>query len=250
MSDADAMPTVFITGASRGVGAALAGRFAAEGWRVLASCRDPRDAAELDAERRAPHGVRIEKLVLDVSDFDAIKKLSFELTNRPIDVLLMNAAATGGGVGSFGDTDYVAWDRYHRVNSQAPMRLAECFVEQVSASRRKIMFAISSRVGATPSYGFVGYRASKSALNQVVFQLSLALAARGITCACAHPGWVRTRATGNTGALAPADSAELLFQVIDGLSLADTGHFFDPDGSRLPIVTQQLEARSYAKANP
>jgi NAD(P)-dependent dehydrogenase (short-subunit alcohol dehydrogenase family) len=244
------MPTVLITGASRGVGAALAGRFATAGWQVLATCRDPADAAELDAARSGRDGARIEKLPLDVGDFAAIEALARKLTNRAIDVLLMNAAATGGTAGEFGHTDYAAWDRYHRINTQAPMRLAECFAPHVAASRRKIMFAISSRVGAKPAYGFVGYRASKSALNQVVFQLSLALAARGITCACAHPGWVQTRATGNTGALTAAQSAGMLFRVIDHLKPADTGCFFDPDGSRLPIVTQQLEARSYAKANP
>ena len=244
------MPTVFITGASRGVGAALAGRFATAGWQVLASCRDPVDAAELDSACRGQGGARIEKLPLDVGDFFAIEALARKLTNRAIDVLLMNAAVTGGEAGEFGATDYATWDRYHRVNTQAPMRLAECFAPQVAASQRKIMFAISSRVGARPAYGFVGYRASKSALNQVVFQLSLALAAQGITCACAHPGWVQTRATGNSGALKPAQSADMLFRLIDRLTLADSGCFFDPDGSRLPIVTQQLEARSYAKANP
>jgi NAD(P)-dependent dehydrogenase (short-subunit alcohol dehydrogenase family) len=182
------MPTVFITGASRGVG-----------------------AAELDAVGRGQAGSRIEKLPLDVGNFSAIEALAQKLTNRSIDVLLMNAAATGGVAEAFGATDYAAWDRYHRINTQAPMRLAECFAPHVAASQRKIMFAISSRVGARPLYGFVGYRASKSALNQVVFQLSLVLAARDIACACAHPGWVQTRATGNTGVLTPAESAGMLF---------------------------------------
>lgn len=246
----EAMPTVLITGASRGVGAALAGRFAAAGWWVLAACRDPRDADELDAQRTAEPGRRIDKLTLDVGDFRAVEALAAELRETRIDVLLLNAAATGGDVGEFGATDYAAWDRYHRINTQAPMKLAEAFVEQVAASERRTIFAISSRVGAQPTYGFVGYRASKSALNQVVFQLSLVLAARGITCACAHPGWVRTRATGNTGALSPSDSAGMLFELIDKLTPADNGCFFDPDGTRLPIVTRQTEPRPYAKANP
>jgi NAD(P)-dependent dehydrogenase (short-subunit alcohol dehydrogenase family) len=244
------MPTVLITGASRGVGAALAARFAAAGWWVLAACRDPRNADELDALCAAQPEAQIDKFALDVGDFAAVDSLARELTTTRLDVLLMNAAATGGEAGAFGATDYAAWDRYHRINTQAPMKLAEALVEQVAASERKIIFAISSRVGATPSYGFVGYRASKSALNQVIFQLSLALAPRGITCACAHPGWVRTRATGNTGALWPRDSADMLYKLIDRLTPKDTGCFFDPDGTRLPIVTRQLESKPYAKANP
>ena len=248
------MPTVLLTGAARGLGAALAQRFAMAGWRVLATCRNPHDAAELDqvlAELPTVANVgSIVKMALDVSDFTAIEKLSQALRNEPIDVLLSNAAHTGGASGEFGRTDYAAWDRYHRVNSQAPMKLAESFVEQVAASERRIIFAVSSRVGPKPSFGFVGYRASKSALNQVVLQLSLALSSRGITCACAHPGWVQTRATGHQGALSARQSAALLFTVINQLEMSQTGGFFDPDGSRLPIVTQQLMVRDYAKTNP
>jgi NAD(P)-dependent dehydrogenase (short-subunit alcohol dehydrogenase family) len=241
--------TVLITGAGRGLGAALAGTFAAAQWCVLASCRNPPDAAELDAYI-ARYPTAITKLALDVSEFAAIEALAQQLQGTAIDVLLSNAAATGGAVGEFGRTDYAAWDIYHRVNTQAPMRLAECFVEHLAASRRKVFFAISSRVGARPSFGFVGYRASKSALNQVVLQLSLALAPRGITCACAHPGYVQTRATQYSGALTPAASAAMLYRVIDTIDLRQTGRFFDPDGSCLPIVTQQTETRSYAKSNP
>ena len=93
----------------------------------------------------------------------------------------------------------------------------------------------------------VGYRASKSALNQVMFQLALVLRARGISCAAAHPGYVATRATGYAGAMTPAQSADALFAIVDRLDLSQTGQFFDPDGSVLPLVTQQLAAKPYAK---
>jgi NAD(P)-dependent dehydrogenase (short-subunit alcohol dehydrogenase family) len=128
------------------------------------------------------------------------------------------------------------------------MRMAEAFVEHVASSRRRVIFAIGSRVGPQPTFGYVGYRATKSALNQVIFQLSLALAPRGIACAVAHPGYVATRATGHRGAMTPAQSADALFRIVDRLDLAHTGCFFDPDGSTLPIVTQQRSAKPYARA--
>jgi NAD(P)-dependent dehydrogenase (short-subunit alcohol dehydrogenase family) len=242
---------VLITGSSRGVGAALAVQFARAGWQVEATCRDPAAAAELDGlvAAMADDGARalLRKHALDVADPAAIRALAAQLAGQPIDVLLLNAAATGGDAGAFGATDYAAWDLYHRVNTQSPMRMAEAFVEHVAASRRRVMFAISSRVGPAPTFGYVGYRASKSALNQVMFQLSIALTPRGICCAAAHPGYVATRATGHRGAMTAAESAAALFAVIDRLDLSGTGRFYDPDGSVLPLVTQQTATKPYAR---
>jgi NAD(P)-dependent dehydrogenase (short-subunit alcohol dehydrogenase family) len=233
-----------------GIGAALAIRFARAGWQVLATCRDPTAAGELDALCAALEPAtraRIAKSRLDLGDPASIAGAALALEGTPIDVLLLSGAATGGAAGEFGRTDYEAWDLYHRVNTQAPMRMAEAFVEHVAASRRRVIFAISSRVGPRPGFGYVGYRATKSALNQVIFQLALALAPRGIACAAAHPGYVATRATGQRGAITPAQSAEALFRIVDGLDLSQTGRFFDPDGSVLPLVTQQTEAKPYAR---
>ena len=106
-----------------------------------------------------------------MADPAAIRALAAQLAGQPIDVLLLNAAATGGDAGGFGATDYAAWDRCPRVNTQSPMRMAEAFVEHVAASHRRVMFAIRSRVGPAPTFEHVGYRASKSALNQEMFQL-------------------------------------------------------------------------------
>ena len=81
------------------------------------------------------------------------------------------------------------------------MRLAEALIENVVVSERKIMFFVSSRMGHSPKPGTIGYRATKSALNQVVLQIALAAQSRGIIAACAHPGYVATRPTGYRGAL-------------------------------------------------
>jgi NAD(P)-dependent dehydrogenase (short-subunit alcohol dehydrogenase family) len=245
------VPTALVTGAGRGIGAALAVRFAAAGWRVLATCRDPGSAAELDGLLAAldpPAARLVEKSALDLAEPASIAAAARAVAGQPIDALLLSGAATGGEAGEFGRTDYAAWDVYHRVNTQAPMRMAEAFVEHVAASRRRVIFAISSRVGPQPGFGYVGYRASKSALNQVIFQLSLALAPRGIACAAAHPGYVATRATGGRGAMTPAQSADALFGIVERLDLSQTGRFFDPDGRELPIVTQQRSAKPFARA--
>lgn len=243
------MSTVMVTGANRGLGLGLTKKALALGHRVLATARDPDNAPDLQALAAASPG-KLTLHRLDLGDFAAIDRFAAELAGTPIDVLLSNGAITWAKVNPFGQTDYESWADHFRVNTMAPMRLAERFAGHVAASARKTMFFIASRVGPTPAFGYVESRSSKSAQTQVVYQCALALKPRGIICACAHPGWVATRATGNTGALTADESAALLWGVIDGLTIADTGKFFEPDGSTLPIVTQQTAAKSYGMTQP
>jgi len=243
------MSTVVITGANRGLGLGLTKKALDLGHRVLATAREPDKATELQALATASAG-RLSLHALDLADFGAIDRFAAALAGAPVDVLLGNGAITWAKANPFGQTDYGSWAEHFRVNAMAPMRLAERFADSVAASARKTMFFIASRVGPTPAFGFVESRSSKSAQTQVVYQCALALKPRGIICACGHPGWVATRATGHKGALTADQSAALLWSVIDRLTVADTGKFFEPDGSTLPIVTQQTAAKPYGMTQP
>ena len=242
------MPNVLITGSNRGLGLALVRTALAYGWRVYATARQPEQASNL----RALAGEdRLSILPLDLMDFASIDRLADRLAGVPIDVLLSNGAITGTKNNAFGETDYDVWADLNRANTMAPMRLAEALVENVAASDRKIMFFISSRIGPKPNFGYVDYRAAKSALSQVALQVALALKGRGIVSSCAHPGWVATKvATPPPGALSPDESARMLWRFIPTLTLADSCKFFDPDGTTLPIVTQQHEIKPYGMTQP
>jgi len=136
------MPTVLITGCDTGLGLEFARQYAAERYRVFATCLDPDTA---DAARAIEGDVRV--LKLDVSDLTTIDALAGELRNEPIDILLSNA-----GIGRphppFGQTDYAHWRRILDVNLIGPMKLAEAFVEHVAASEMKVMAFLSSRMGS------------------------------------------------------------------------------------------------------
>jgi NAD(P)-dependent dehydrogenase (short-subunit alcohol dehydrogenase family) len=242
------MPNALITGSNRGLGLALVRAALAEGWRVYATARQPEQATQL----RALAGEdRLSVLPMDLMDFASIDRLSERLDGTPIDVLLSNGAITGTKNMAFGETDYGVWADLKRANTMAPMRLAEVLVENVAASERKIMFFISSRIGPKPTFGYVDYRAAKSALSQVTLQIALALKDRGIVSSCAHPGWVATKVTPPPpGALSPEESARMLWRFVPNLTLADSGKFFDPDGTTLPIVTQQLAQKPYGMTVP
>src|SRR5215468_825236 len=93
------MPSALITGANRGLGLEFARQYSAAGWRVLACCRHPADAGELNELARtalstAGYGP-ISLHALDVRDFDRAAELAGEVGELPLDVLLNNAGVYG-----------------------------------------------------------------------------------------------------------------------------------------------------------
>ncbi|MFO1426087.1 MAG: SDR family oxidoreductase [Steroidobacteraceae bacterium] len=235
------MPTVLVTGCNRGLGLEFARQYGAAGWQVLATCRDPQDAPELQALRAAHAGIEIH--ALDVADFDAIGVLAARLAGRPIDVLLNNAGVFGPKPTaqrdprqSFGSIDYGIWGDVLRVNLMAPMRMAEAFLEHVAASQQRKIVAISSVEGsiAQASGGIYAYKTSKAALNMLMHNLSFDVAARGVVTAAFCPGWVRTRMGGPGAPLEAPPSIAGVRQVIEKLTPATSGRFWLWSGENLP----------------
>jgi len=222
------MRSVLITGCDTGLGVEFARQYAAEGYRVFATCLDPNTA---EAARAIKGDVRV--LKLDVSDRTAIDTLAGELRDEPIDILLSNA-----GIGRphplFGKTDYAHWLRILAVNLIGPMKLAEAFVEHVAASRMKVMAFVSSRMGSialNTTGGSYAYRSSKAGLNAVVKGLAIDLQPRHILVLALHPGWAKTE----PGARVDVDrSVSGMRSVIERCSRHETGCFFAFNDTMLP----------------
>ncbi len=240
------MPCVLITGANRGIGLAFARSFAADGWRVHACCRDPDGAEDLAAlsanmasADMASAGADTAGTVtlhrLDVTDGPRIAGLSRELAEEAIDVLLNNAGVMGPRTG-FGEIDYDGWLPVFEINTLAPMRMAEGFVEQVARSGRKLIVNISSimgSIGENAGGGAIVYRSSKAALNMISKSLSVELAPRGITVIAFHPGWVSTEMGGAGAAVTAGESVEGMCAVIERVTPNDSGRFFNFDGREI-----------------
>ncbi|MCC6172989.1 MAG: SDR family oxidoreductase [Gammaproteobacteria bacterium] len=235
------MPTVLVTGANRGLGLEFTRQYCDAGWQVIATCRDPAGAAELQALRSQHPGLEIE--ALDVGDFATIDALAARLAGRPMDVLLNNAGVFGPKPGAeqdlrqnFGSMDYEVWTEVLRVNLMAPMKMAEAFVDHVAASAQKKIVAISSTEGSSPNAkgGIYAYRTSKAALNMLMQNLAPDLAPRGIVTAAFCPGWIRTRIGGPRAPLEAPPSIAGLRRVIDGLTPENSGKFWLWTGERLP----------------
>ena len=229
------MNAALITGANRGIGLAFAQSYAKDGWRVVATCRTPAKAKELD-KLAAGSGGRVSVHALDVADGKAIAALGKTLRAESIDVLLNNAGVYDPSP-SFGHTDYDAWEQVFRVNTMAALRMAEVFVEQVARSDKKLMVGISSGMGSITDNGSGGsyaYRTSKSALQMVMRSLAMDLGGRGIIAVAMNPGWVRTDMGGPGGSLTPEESARRMRAVFDMLTPNDSGKFWHHPGKEFP----------------
>jgi NAD(P)-dependent dehydrogenase (short-subunit alcohol dehydrogenase family) len=235
------MSVILITGANRGLGLEFATQYAAAGWNVLATCRDPAAATELQSLRVAHPALEVHPL--DLADFATIDLLAARLAGRPIDVLLNNAGVFGPKTWAdqdprqdFGSMDYDIWSEVLRVNLMAPMKMAEAFVANVAASTQKKIVAISSTEGSSPNAkgGIYAYRTSKAALNMLMQNLAADLAPRGIVTAAFCPGWIRTRMGGPRAPLEAPPSIAGLRRVIDGLTPERAGRFWLWNGEQLP----------------
>jgi NAD(P)-dependent dehydrogenase (short-subunit alcohol dehydrogenase family) len=115
--------------------------------------------------------------------------------------------------------------------------LAQAFVEQVAASRQKLIAMVSSKMGSIEDNGSGGsyiYRTSKTALNQVVKSLSIDLAERDISVITLHPGWVRTDMGGANAEITTAECVDGLKSILQSAGLAQSGCFIEYDGSPIP----------------
>jgi NAD(P)-dependent dehydrogenase (short-subunit alcohol dehydrogenase family) len=218
------LATVLVTGANRGIGLQLCTQFMARGDDVIAVCRATSDDL-------SQLGVRIIENT-DVSDGASVKQLKDTLGKQRIDVLVNCAGILRED--KLGELDYDEMTEQFRVNTLGPLRITEALLDNLRTGSKVII--ITSRVGSiedNSSGGYYGYRASKTAVNQIGMNLKHELLPRGIAVALLHPGLVATEMTGGRG-IDPEESARGLIQRIDELNLDNSGSFWHAEGYALP----------------
>ncbi len=228
------MPTVLVTGANRGLGLEFCKQYAGKGWKVIACCRYPEHAIELNSIA-GQYSLQIE--ALDVANFDQIDTLSKKLSNCVIDVLINNAGIYGDRGNDFGHLSYTEWLNSLTINTLAPVKIVEAFLPQIKQGHKKLIVSISSLMGSIADNGSGGsilYRSSKAALNASMKSLSIDLKRHAIGVLILHPGWVQTDMGGVNALIDTKTSVGGMCAVIDGFNLNLTGCFINYDGKALP----------------
>ena len=232
-------PTVLITGANRGIGLEYVRQFAARGYNVIATAREPETAEELQALAKSNDQIVIE--ALDVTDHARIDALADAYADQPIDILLSNAAITPRYKTAFQRLKGIDFDMARQsfeVNALAPLKLAQAFMPNVAASKQKKIVAMSSKAGSfaeSPKMPmFYSYRGSKAALDMYMYTLSFETAKTGIITVLLSPGSVNTTpGMKMPNAIEPEESVSKMIAVIDGLTPENNGQFLNYEDGRV-----------------
>ena len=218
------MPSALITGANRGIGLEFARQYSKNGWDVIATARH--SSPDLDQV-----GVRVESL--DLSDPEAVAAFPQSI-DRPLDLFVANAG-TNHPMNTDGPRNARDWQAMMMVNVVAPFQLATALLPKLAEAKGKAI-AISSGMGSIGDNGggWVPYRTSKAALNMAWSCLALEAKPRGVTAVVLSPGWVKTRMGGSGAQITAEQSVSDMRQLIDRLTIDDTGKFLRRNGSALP----------------
>ncbi len=208
------METILITGANRGLGLEFVRQYASLGAKILACCRVPAEANELQALQKQYPSIHI--FPLDVSNMDQIQALAKQI-DEPIDILINNAGRLEKDE-TLGNLLTDSFMQTFMVNAVAPLKITEAFSKHVAKSKRKLIVCVSSTMGSigeNTSGGYYSYRTSKAALNMGMKSAAIDLEPQQIKILLLHPGWVKTRMGGEQASIDAVESITGMRQVIE-----------------------------------
>ncbi len=241
------MRRILITGSNRGIGLELVERYLQQDDTfIFATCRDSANATALNTlADQYPKRLKIIQLdVIDQRSIDeALTLISGEIDG--LEILVNNAGILPGGVAGYeknsatlGYLEAAAIENIFRVNTVAPMMIAQAFSDLLRKGTNARLINMTSDAGSiamtTQTAYHYSYKASKAALNMVTRCLATDFRTNSVIVISIHPGWIQTDMGGPYATRTPAETIPTMMNVIDGLTMDDSGSFLNWDGKTVP----------------
>jgi 3-oxoacyl-[acyl-carrier protein] reductase len=187
--------TALVTGASKGIGAAIARALAADGWHVAVNYRSDEEGANATVKAIQDAGGTAVALHADVANGapDVLFKQAEEQLGGPVLALVNNAGVTADGLAI--QLDDEAWDRVIGTNLTAAFRLTRRAMRPMIKARYGRIVNVASVVGPRANAGQSNYAAAKAGLIGMTKTVAAEVARRGVTVNAVAPGFIETDMT-------------------------------------------------------
>lgn len=227
-----------VTGANKGIGLEIARQLAQAGVHVLIGARDD-DRGRAAVDDLARQGLAAQALQLDVTDAASISAAALSIRNEHgrLDILVNNAGIFDATDGPPGQASMTAVRRVFETNFFGALAVTQAMLLLLRDAPAARVVNVSSSLGSLTLNGdpsstyylaqYIGYNASKAALNMLTVQLREELRGTSIVVNSVSPGFVKTDLTGY-GTMTPAEGAKLPVQ--HALGGEDNGVFVEPGG--------------------
>ncbi len=221
------LKTIFITGANRGIGLELAKEALAKNYFVIGTTRNN----ETNDELNKIQSQNLNIIKLDVIDEKSCIEAS-NFVNKNIDYLVCNAGINNG-YGSFLDKDHSPSKMLEvlNVNVIGCILTVRNFQKFLKSNSKIILISSIMGVQQHSSSNATIYRASKSAVNNIMVSMSEEFKKKKIIVVSFHPGWVKTDMGGPNATLSAKQSASMLIKSFENLTFEKTGKFYNYDGN-------------------
>jgi NAD(P)-dependent dehydrogenase (short-subunit alcohol dehydrogenase family) len=181
-----------VTGASGGLGSAIARRLHGEGADLIITSREGRNLKKLASELTGGPSVRC--CAADLAQAEQVDRLiDFCLAEPERVQIVVNNAAVQGPIGPFSGADFAAWREVFEVNFFAAARICRRLIEPMRQGKWGKIVSVSGGGATSPRPDFSAYAASKCALVRWSETLAAELAGSGIDVNCLAPGAMNTR---------------------------------------------------------
>jgi NAD(P)-dependent dehydrogenase (short-subunit alcohol dehydrogenase family) len=235
------MKNILITGSSRGLGLEFTRQYLEKGDNVIASCRKPEKANDLqNLKERFPENLTI--VQLDVTSEEDRNRIFKQVKTDfgSLDVLINNAGIISGEEGkifNLGEVYKEDFTKVFLVNSIAPLLMSEKLLPLLEKGDKSKIVNITSLNGCITKRSVGGkysYCTSKAALNMITKILSNDLQDKGIIALAIHPGWIKTDMGGPNAPQEKEEPISMIIDLIEKTSISHSGKFLDWKGNDIP----------------